>query len=272
MDRKIWLSGAVAAFTVFSGGVIANETATTSLVSIAGQPATETKHDEKAIEILDSYVEKIGGEKLIGSIESTKVTGTISVPMAGLSGTMTMQNKLPGMMSMVIEIAGFGKQESGYDGQVGWSSDPMSGPRLMTDEEIAGIADQTDPTAALKYRELYPMIEYAGETNFEGSKAHKIKMVDETGKVQYQFYNISTGLMVGQESTEASPMGELNVIAVMSEYKEFGGMKMPTKIVQKMGPQQVIMEIKTAEMNNVDDSAFELPAAIQALVEASKDG
>lgn len=270
MDRKHLLGGAAAVMMMLSGNALAGNTA--SEAGLTAMVETAADQDPKALEIMDAYIEKIGGKELIKSIESTKVTGTISVPMAGLGGSMTMMNKAPGMMKMVVDIAGFGKQESGYDGKVGWSSDPMGGPRLMTDEEVAALSEQADPTAAIKYRELYPTIEYAGETNFEGDKVHKIRMVDKDGTEQYQFFAVSSGLMVGSESTQPSPMGEINVISVMSEYKEFGGMKMPTKIVQKMGPQEVIMQVTAAEMNNVEDSAFELPAAIKALVEAKKDG
>lgn len=271
MDRKAFLGGAAAALLMMTGSAIAAENNGNGWINHA-HASLQADQDEKALEIMDAYVEKIGGKELISSIDSTKVSGTISVPMAGLSGSMDMQNKQPGMMLMVVDIAGFGKQETGFDGEVGWSSDPMSGPRLMTEEEISGLNEQADPAAALKFREQYPTIEYGGETNFEGAKAHKIKLVDENGDETYQYYNVSSGMMVGQESTQASPMGELNVMTLMSEYKEFGGMKMPTKIVQKMGPQQVIIEIKTVEMNNVDESVFELPAAIKAMVEASKDG
>jgi hypothetical protein len=262
---------AAACLFAFSGVA----SAATTLAEPATQTAAEAApvaHDAKALEIIDTYIEKIGGEEMIKSIVSTKMTGTLEVPMAGLSGSMTMMSKVPGMVSMVMDIPGFGKSESGFDGTVGWSSDPMGGPRLMTDEETKALKEQADPTIAMKYRERYPTIEYAGESNFEGKKAHKIRLVDADGEEQYEFFDIASSFMVGQEGVQSTPMGDINMITVMSDYKEFGGMQMPTKITQKIGPQEVIITIKTAEMNTVEDGAFELPAAIQALVKAQDDG
>lgn len=271
--KRNMLIGTVACVLSLAGAAsVAQELKVT--LSFDEQPAVEAAvaHDAKALEIIDTYIEKIGGEEMIKSIVSTKMTGTLEVPMAGLAGSMTMMSKVPGMVSMVMDIPGFGKSESGFDGTVGWSSDPMGGPRIMTDEETKALKEQADPTIAMKYRERYPTIEYAGESNFEGKKAHKIRLVDADGEEQYEFFDIASSFMVGQEGVQSTPMGDINMITVMSDYKEFGGMQMPTKITQKIGPQEVIITIKTAEMNTVEDGAFELPAAIKALVEAQDDG
>ncbi|MEM9372266.1 MAG: hypothetical protein AAGA55_01355 [Planctomycetota bacterium] len=234
--------------------------------------ADDHKHDAKALEILDGYLEKLGGVEVIDAIESTRLTGTMEIPMAGLTGNMVMMSKRPGMVSMTITIPGFGETRSGYDGNVGWSSDPMSGPRLMTEDEVESLKEQADPRIAMQYRDLYKTIEYAGQTGFEGSEAHKIRLVDADGDEQIEYFDPGSGLMVGQVSTQATPMGEIEVTTVMSDYKEFGGMSMPTKIVTKLGPQEIIMNITTAEINNVEADVFELPAEIKALVDAKEDG
>ncbi len=232
----------------------------------------DTKHDEKALGIIDAYIETLGGEEMIKSIESTKIVGTMEIPMAGMTGQMTMMSKVPGMVSMTMDLPGFGMTRSGFDGTVGWSSDPMTGPRLMTEEEVDTLKAQADPTIAMKYRDLYETIEYSGEVNFEGRKAHKITLIDEDGDQQIEFFDITSGLMVGQVSNQETPMGAIEVTTVMSEYKEFGGMQMPTKMVTSLGPQKMIMTITSAEINTVEDDAFELPSEIKALVEAEKDG
>jgi len=268
-DKNRLIIGAAACAFALSGVTM---TAIALEPAVAAEPAAEAQQDGKALEIIDAYIEKLGGEDAIKSIASTKILATFEVPMAGLTGTMTMMSKVPGHVSMVMDMPGFGKTESGFDGTVGWSSDPMSGPRLMTEDEVDALKKQADPAAAMKYRDLYPTIEYAGETNFEGRKAHKLRLVDEKGKEQFEFFDVASSLMVGQEGAQDTPMGEINILTVLSDYKEFDGMQMPTKMVQRMGPQEMILTITSVEMNTVDDSAFVLPDAIKALVEASEDG
>jgi hypothetical protein len=49
-------------------------------------------------------------------------------------------------------------------------------------------------------------------------------------------------------------------------------MKVPTRMVQTVGPQQIIMTIDSVSLNKVDDKVFARPAAVEALVEAKKEG
>mgnify|MGYP003632967463 CR=1 FL=1 len=228
------------------------------------------KHDAKALEVIDTFVEKVGGKDMIMSIESTTVTGTIDIPMAGIKGSMKMYAAKPGKMAMVMELPGFGKTETGYDGEYGWSSDPMQGPRLLTEEEVSDLAEQADPNSAAKHREIYDVISYAGEVQFSGQKAHKISLTRPNGRESTEFYSVESGMLIGQEAVQASPMGEIKITTNLSDYKEFGGMKMPTKMVQNIGPQQIVMTITDATINNVDNTVFERPAAVQALVEATE--
>lgn len=239
----------------------------------SGQPeaAVPVSHDEKAVEIIEAYIEQIGGRELIASIKSTHTTGTVEIPMAGITGAIDMSNMAPGKMSMTMDLAGFGKTQQGYDGEIGWSTDPMNGPRLMSEKEVVQLADQADPAIALKYKQTYPTIEYAGETDFNGQRAHKIRLVRDNGKESFEYYSVDSGMMIGQENVQASPMGEIRVVTSLEDYKEFGGMKVPTTMIQQVGPQKIIITITSMEMNTVSPDAFERPDAVQALVEAKAD-
>lgn len=245
-------------------------------LSLVAQPEAEKtadkKHDEKALKVIDAYIEKIGGKEFLESIKSIHTVGTMSIPMAGMTGQMEIFVSEPGKIATVMELPGFGRIESGYDGQYGWSSDPMSGPRLMTEEEVSDLKTQADPAAAVNYRETYTTIEHQGEAEFDGKKTVKIRLVREGGRESFEYYSTETGLMVGSEGIQASPMGEIKISSVLSDYKDFGGMKMPTKTTTSMGPQQMVLTISKVELNKVEDSAFKRPPAVEALVEASKEG
>lgn len=242
-------------------------------VAFAGEPAkAEKKHDEKALKVIDTYIEKIGGKELIMSIRSMHTSGTLDMPMAGIKGKMEMFAAQPGRMATIMELPGFGKIESGYDGEVGWNTDPMSGPRLMTAEQVADLGDQIDPNSAAKYRERYHTIEHHGEVDFQGQKAHKLRLVRGDNREVIEYFSVESGLLIGQESLQNTEMGEIKVVAVMSDYKEFDGMKTPTKITQNIGIQQLIMTISAVKINAVDEGVFKRPAAVEALVKAQKEG
>jgi hypothetical protein len=244
-------------------------------VSFVGQPEAEKKadkkHDEKALKVIDAYIEKIGGKEMLENIESIHTVGIMSIPMAGMTGQMETFISQPGKIAVIMELPGFGRIESGYDGQYGWSSDPMSGPRLMTEDEIADLKTQADPAAAANHRAKFSTIEHQGEVEFDGKKAVKIRLVREDGRESFEYYSTETGLMIGSEGIQASPMGELKVVSVLGDYKEFDGMRMATKTTTSMGPQQMVMTITKVELNKVDPSAFTRPAAVEALVKATEE-
>ena len=103
-------------------------------------------------------------------------------------------------------------------------------------------------------------------TKFEGKDCYKLKLVRKNGHETIEFYDVKTALLNGTMSTQDSALGALPVTSIVGEYKEFGGVKMPTKISQKIGPAEQVMTINSVENNKVADSEFELPEAIKALV------
>ncbi|MCC5822422.1 MAG: outer membrane lipoprotein-sorting protein [Phycisphaerales bacterium] len=266
-------AGIGAAAAAQSLSVQATNGGLTFTLSFAGAVALEDKkHDEKALKVIDAYVEKIGGKDFIMSIQSMHTKGTISIPMAGMTGQMEMYAAQPGRMAMTFELPGFGKSETGYDGEYAWSSDPMSGPRLMTENELVDLREQADPNSAAKHRELYTVIEHAGEVDFHGQKAHKIRLVGKSERESFEFYSVESGMLIGQESVQSSPMGDLKVVTQLSDYKDFDGFKMPTRMIQNIGPQQIVMSISDVTLNKVDEKVFARPAAVQALIDAQKEG
>lgn len=243
-------------------------------VSFAGiaEPEAAKKHDEKALKVIDAYIEKIGGKDKIMSIQSIETHATMDIPMAGIKGTMKIYAAQPGKMASFMDLPGVGAIETGYDGEYGWETNPMTGPSLMDEEQINAMSDQVDPNSAAKHRERYNTIEHHGEVDFKGQKVHKIRLVTPDGRESIEYYSVDTGLMVGQESTQPSPMGEIKMVSVMSEYKDFDGMKMPTRVVQSFGPQEMVMTIQSVKLNSVDPGVFKRPAAVEALIEAKKEG
>lgn len=236
------------------------------------EAAPAIKHDAKAIEILENALDKAGGREMIEAAESVHTTGTVDIPMAGLKGTMDVFAAKGGNLLIKVNIPGFGEQLSGLHEGVGWSIDPMGGPKLLEGGQLDALIEQSDPQNTLNYKDNYSTISYVGETEFNGKKVHQIDYISKSsGKSSTEYYAMDTGLLAGSIASTDSEMGEISVTTTINEYKDFGGVKMPSKSSQKIGPMSMGMTTDSAEFNQVDKSVFELPAAIKALVEASKE-
>ncbi len=254
-----------------------------SIVTISGIPASpltatasasitlgDQDHDAKAIKVIEASIEALGGGEKLEKIKSQKITGTISVPMAGISGVIESYTSTPGKFLLKVDIPGMGVTFQGLNEGIAWSSDPMGGPRILPPEEAKEIIKEADLHKALNFRENNKVIEYLEETEFEGQAAHKLRMVDNDGTESIEYYSVETGLALGSENEVDSPMGKITTTTVLKDYKEFDGYLQPTTMIQKMGPTEILFTFDSAEYNKVDDSVFAFPAAIEALIEATK--
>jgi hypothetical protein len=72
--------------------------------------------------------------------------------------------------------------------------------------------------------------------------------------------------MVGSKSVQATPMGDIPVATIYSEYKKFGDFMVPTKTTQSMMGQQQVMTISSVEIGTGAGATIVMPPEIQALV------
>lgn len=92
-------------------------------------------------------------------------------------------------------------------------------------------------------------------------------MKAEDNSEAMQFFDVETGLAAGMmRSIENPQMGKVEVTVVMADYKDQGGVKMPSKIIQKTPQGDVVLTFTTVEFDKVDAKTFALPDAVKSMV------
>jgi hypothetical protein len=215
--------------------------------------------------VLDRFVEAIGGKEAWRKQQSIQLAGQLSIPAAGITGSLEMLAMAPDLTLMKVEIPGLGTIREGYDGKVAWSVDPAQGPRLKDGKELTQTAFQADFYSALHDPARYKSIETVGIEDLDGARAHKLRLVTKDGDEMFEYFDAATGLMIGTEISAETPMGVLNIVAKTSDYKAFDGLKLPTKLRQSIGPMEQIMTFTDVKLGGLDRSAFAPPAEIKAL-------
>src|SRR6516162_4017776 len=110
-------------------------------------PGQETKPAEQlppVDQILNRYVQALGGKAAIERLTSMAMTGTIEVQSAGLKGKTEMIANVPNKYLLKIEIDGIGAFTQGFDGTTGWAQDPMNGLRDISGLELAQLKREAD--------------------------------------------------------------------------------------------------------------------------------
>ena len=214
--------------------------------------------------LLARYVDAIGGEAALRKHQSSTRKGKMAIAAMGMEGTTTILAAAPDKMVMNIET-GMGAMNQGYNGEIGWSDNPMTGPTLLAGDQLAGMKVQADFYAPLNYSKHFTSMETVEETQWNGQAAYKVKLVNAAGKESFQFFAKEGGLLLGQQGMQEGPMGEAEVKTSFADYKDFGGAKIPGKVTIDMGGMTIEQTVETVTFDDVAATAFDPPAAVKAL-------
>ena len=217
--------------------------------------------------IIDRYIAAVGGRDAIAKRTSMSSTGSFEVPAAGLRGQMRAYSAAPNKSTVVISLPGMGEVKNGFDGTVGWSIDPAQGPSILQGKQLEERRMDSDFYSVLHDPASFKSMTTDSLTVFEGKKAYLVRLVRPSGDETLEFFDVETGLLIGNRVTRDSPMGSIGVTTILADYKDFGsGLKVPSRVTQRMmSGQELSFSIDSLELDKVDPAMFELPPEIKAL-------
>jgi hypothetical protein len=227
-----------------------------SQVASAQQPLPQ------ASALINKYVAAINGSAIMNA-KSIVTKGGMSMPSAGINGTVQMTQAGQNQMQMVTTIAGMGDIQAGYDGTIAWAADPMQGPRILSGKEMEQIRDESDRRATVRDPQLFTSITTVADTTMNGEKCYEVKLVWKSGRETFDCYSAASGLLVGSRSVQTTSMGAVPVVTLFSDYKKFGDVMAATKTTMEMMGQQQILTISSIELGN--GAVITPPPSVQAL-------
>jgi len=220
-----------------------------------------------ADEVIERYVEAIGGSGAHTSPRSIRTTGVVEMPGLGLQGTFEVLQLLPNRSLTRVTIPGIGEILSGFDGVAGWSVDPLTGASLMEGAELAQAQERANILATLRDRSVVTSRETIELSESEGEPCWRVRLVWASGSESLDCYSRDTGLLLASEDTEVTPMGEMVVTTRFSEYEPFYGMVLPTRLLQSALGQVQELTVGAVVLDDVDEAELAPPPAIRTLLE-----
>jgi zinc protease len=228
--------------------------------SVAGAQALP---DAKTL--MEKHNTAIGGRAALDKYSSLRITGTISIPMQGINGTLEILRAKPGKFVQKLAIPQMGEILQGYDGKVAWAMNPMQGAMLLDGELSEGIRSQSEFASNFQNPSDYVKAETVELVDFEGRKCYKVKVTRGT-RDGVEYFDAATGILAGIGGTLPTPQGPIERSTVFHEYGEFGGVKFPVRVEQRDGPSITIIRFNAVEFDKLPSTAFDLPASVKALV------
>ncbi len=221
------------------------------LLSLLLLPATFfAQGTPTAEQILDRYIEVTGGKAVHAKLTSEVTTSVMEMKSQGLQGKGITYRDGKGNSYNSLELTGVGKVEEGFYQGIAWENSAIQGPRIKTGEERAFYERESILGKDLQWRKLYSKVVLAGEETVTGVPCYKIILTpNDEGKPESRFYEKESGLLRKTSMILANPMGEIPAESYMTEYKTFAGLKVPTNILTKVGPQDIHITITNVTYN-----------------------
>jgi len=218
-------------------------------------------------ELLAKHVEARGGLDKIKAVQTLQLTGKLRV-----SGDFTAEFSLvrrikrPGQARTDAALQGLTLVRA-WDGHEGWAISPFYGrkdpERISRDEskELIEIADVDGPLIDSVAKGEH--IDYLGTEDIEGTEAHKLRVTDKYGDVQYVFLDPDYYLIIRilyRRSVRGTPV---ETETDFGDYEKINGVYFPFSI--EFGPKGAArtrrITIDAAEVNvPMSDALFRFPA------------
>lgn len=221
--------------------------------------------------VLNRYVEVTGGAEAYRTLKSQTATGSLVFKAMGLKASIKTF-AIPNNGLVVLDLPGMGEIRSGVRDGIAWELSPMQGPRLLEGAEKENSMRMTRLDAPIRWKELYKEVKVDGEEEIDGRRCFRLVMDPVSGnKPETSWYDAESGLLVKSRVILESPMGEMPLETRMDDYRQIGSFRVPFKMIQKAGPQEIETTMEEVRWNvDLPANQFDVPADIDALIKKQK--
>lgn len=215
--------------------------------------------------VLERYVEATGGQEALLRHESITLRGRYQVPSKKLDlKTITYMKHGKALWRFILP--GGKEYVSGYDGKIAWDLDPSGKVTLRKGNVARSVARDADMYYHLHVMKYFRSMKVVGMATFNGRLCYHLRGVNRWGQVNEHFYDESSGLLAGYAFNTSWRGGKGKSTVTFSDYRDFGGVLMPTKSVFREGDDTSISLLTSVSYDDVDDAVFTLPDAVKKAI------
>jgi len=186
-----------------------------------------------ATQILDKYIEAVGGAQRLAGLTSFVATGT-SVGYGGLGGGGSFQifAKSPNQRAVIIEFKDSperGGSTRAFNGSAGWIKSPRG---LLTDYQVTGNElDGERLDAQMSFPGQIKQVLTGWRVSFPDTiNGHSVNVVQGSGPrglLATLYFDKTSGLLTRVVRLVPSPVGRMPTQADFDDYREVDGIKFP---------------------------------------------
>lgn len=201
-----------------------------------------------AKEVINNYLKAIGGTDELRKVKSVWTKMTLSVQ--GMNLAVEKKDMLPNKTLMTATMNGSVVDKQVFDGTTGYQErggQKMTLPadQLNARKGVTSMFEQLDYISGTTFK-----LAAKGVSKVEGKDAYVIEVTSPSGKMQAEYYDVESKLLIKTESALEMNGMAMNQSTDFSDYRKVGAILIPYKFVQTVeaGGQQQAMAFVTTEV------------------------
>ena len=217
------------------------------------QPAAKPTVDA----ILEKYTQAVGGRENLAKINSRVVTASRVEPNGKTEPEEISQK---GNKILIVTKYPQAVVTEAFDGANAWKRANANDIILKTDE-----AEQIKRSAQLfafnDLKTVYPKIDFRFVDKIDGREVYLLNATTAENMRERLYFDVLNGLLVRRVSSVPTILGVFQYQVDYSDYKDFGGVKLPATV--RYASPNISWTRKILEVKNnavIDDAKFNLPA------------
>lgn len=210
-------------------------------------------------QILDHYIDALGGAGAIGSIFSRVVkANSESENQTASVEVFTAESE----KQVVIRHLPTGDDVSTFDGQAGWISFPGRPTRSMDNGEIESAKVEADLQFALHIQELFPKLSVEYPEKINARDAYVLFGARKGEPPIRLYFDAQSGLLVRIVRYTESPLGLDPTQIDYGDYREVDGVRIPFRITIAEPESVATLQVQNVQQNvAIDEARFAKPVA-----------
>lgn len=220
---------------------------------------TDAANQPTAEQIVDRYVQAIGGVDAIQKVSGRVQTGAVT--SLGRQFPFEIFAKAPNKRTTVMHLPD-GESVTAYDGHSAWQAVPGANPRQFTGSELDAVQLDSDLYFPLHLKHAFKEMRVRGTEKAGDRDTYFVRGIREGQTPVDLYFDQQSGLLLRQVRYAQSPVGDLPTQIDYADYRDSGGVKIPYRWTTSLPGRTFSTQISDVQANApVNDDKFSKPAA-----------
>ncbi len=176
-------------------------------------------------QILDRYVQAVGGEAALTKITNRTAKGS----RIGADGVLVPEEVYQKAPDKLLTVTSYPNVvfSNGYNGTVGWAHSSRDGATPLPDHLLVQLKRDAVFYKELKTHELYSQLTVLGRALVRDADAYVVQATPVDGPVEKLFFDVRTGLLVRRYMESDTLLGKLPLQIDYEDYRKVDGIQQP---------------------------------------------